>query len=226
MLVVACAVLIAAASQCGAAAAAPVREQRLCSLRRCTTLVASSNIRVFRATAKRPDRESYESTFAEWLPSRRVTALASDETTFGESSVQGSPAVSGRFVAYAIITVPGRGPGTGFGEDVARLDVQTGDREWSPADGAGGSGFVSGLPGVTDVVVTPAGSVAWVIEGGAPFVGGEESRGSKAILVLPAGATSSRLLSYSPTIEPKSLAAIPGHIYWLEAGVAHTFGAP
>jgi hypothetical protein len=128
MLMVACAVLIAAASQCGAAAAAPMREQRLCSVHRCTTLVASSNIRVFRATAKHPDRESYETTFAEWLPSGRVTALAG-EGGFGESSVQGSPAVSGRFVAYAIIVVPGRGPGTGFGEDVARLNVQTGKAE-------------------------------------------------------------------------------------------------
>ena len=225
MFMVACAVLIAAASHCGTAAAAPVREQRLCSVHRCTTLVANSNIRVFRATAKHPNRESYESTFAEWLPSGRVTALAG-EGGFGEGSVRIGPVVSGRFVAYAVLVEVARYAGAGFGEDVRRLNAQTGRREGTPAHGKKGTVFPGASLGVTQVVVTPAGSVAWMIEG--PFGDPEAPErdepfpNSTAILLLPVGATASTVLAYGPTIEPMSLAAIPGHLYWIEGGVART----
>jgi threonine aldolase len=50
--------------------------------------------------------------------------------------------------------------------------------------------------------------------------------GSKAVYLVPSGSTAPVLLAHSATIEPGSLAAIPGHIYWVEADAAHTFGAP
>jgi hypothetical protein len=56
--------------------------------------------------------------------------------------------------------------------------------------------------------------------------GGGLPPASKAIYLLASASTTPLLLAYNPMIEPGSLAAIPGHIYWLEAGVARTFAAP
>jgi hypothetical protein len=231
VLVLVCGLVIAAASLCDTAGAALLREAKICSVHKCSTLVTNDQVRIFLARARHPDREAYESTFAQWLPTGRVTALG-DEDHFEGPTVQGRPALSGRFVAYALQTEAERYPDTGFGEHVGRLNVQTGRRELIPADGEVGPGFGHGSPGVTDVVVTPAGSVAWMIDGsfgdpsGALLAPGETPPISKAILLLAAGSKTPVPLAYSPMIDPESLAAIPGHVYWLEAGTARTFGAP
>jgi hypothetical protein len=220
----------ALASHCDAARAASLNERKICSVHKCTTLVASLQVRVFQATARRPGRESYMSTFAQWRPTGRVTALGDDFAPFEGSILRDRPTLAGPFVGYALEVMVDRYTG-GFGEDVGRLDARTGRLELKPADGKGGGGFEPGSPGVTDVAVSPAGSVAWMIEGsfgnpnGQPLAPGEAAPASKAIYLLVTGATTPLAVAYSPTIDPGSLAAIPGHIFWLEAGAARTYAA-
>jgi hypothetical protein len=156
-----------------------------------------------------------------------------NENAFEGATVEGRPAISGRFVAYAAIVEDERyGGGCCIGEYVERVNARTGQFESTPADGKAGIGFGGDSPrGVTDVVVTAAGSVAWMIEGkfnnpsGELPAGGGLPPASNAIYLLASASTTPVLLAYNPMIEPGSLAAIPGHIYWLEAGAAHTYAA-
>jgi hypothetical protein len=229
VLVLFCGLAISVALLPGTARAAPLRMRRLCSIHKCRTLAADAQVRVFQATAKHPGRENYASTFALWLPTGRVTALG-DSGGFAAPTLEGSPALAGRFVAYGLQITAERYPGQGFECAVGRLDAQTGHRERLEANGAQGGGFGEDSPGVTDVTVTPAGSMAWIIDGSyqdpvGPHLPGAESvlpLGSKTVYVILAGSKEPVVLATSPMIDPKSLAAIPGHLYWTEDGVART----
>jgi hypothetical protein len=117
-----------------------LREHKICAVDKCETLAASGQIRVFRAEGR---RRAYENTFAEWLPTGRLTALA-NENTFEGSEVEGRPVISGRFVAYAAIVENERDE-PGIEEDVARLNAQTGQFDSAPANGKQ-DGFASGSP--------------------------------------------------------------------------------
>jgi hypothetical protein len=204
-------------------------ERRICSAYRCRTLVATGQVRVFHAEDRAGE---YDETLAEWLPTGRVTVLRNEAGFEAGSLLSSRPgvAVSGRFAGYAVLSNNERYPGMGFGEGVARVNVQTGRRQEWGANGQAGSGFGAKSPGVTDVVLTPAGSLAWLIDGSFddPTRRSVEVTppGSKAVYLVPSGSAAPVLLAHSATIEPGSLAAVPGHIYWVEAGAAHTFGAP
>jgi hypothetical protein len=229
ILVLFCSLAISVALQPGTASAAPLRMRHLCSTHKCRTLAADAQVRVFQATAKHPGRENYASTFAQWLPTRRVTALG-DSARFEAPTLQGSPALAGRFVSYGLQITAERSPGQGFEGAVARLNVQTGRRESFEANGAQGGGFGENSPGVIDVAVTPAGSTAWIIDGSyqdpaGPHLPGPASvlpLGSKTVYEVLAGSKAPVALATNPTIDPKSLAAIPGHLYWAEGGAART----
>jgi hypothetical protein len=205
------------------------REQKICSTYRCRTVVATAQVRIFHA---QDETQEYDSTFAEWLPTGRVTLLW-DEAGFGAGGLL-SPmlpgiVVSGRFAGYGIINSVDRYTG-GFGERVARVNVQTGREQGWEANSKAGSGFLPNSPGITDVVATPAGSIAWIIDGSFDDPTGQTFEvtppDSKVVYVVPSGSTTPVLVAYSAVIDPRSLAAIPGHIYWVEAGAAHIFGAP
>jgi hypothetical protein len=64
------------------------------------------------------------------------------------------------------------------------------------------------------------GTVAWAFWGYLP----EGTLGT--LDVLPGGSMATITVAHGPTVEPASLAVIPGHIYWLEAGIPRTFAAP
>jgi len=232
LLAVMCGLCVAGYSQREAAAAAPLRERDICTAHKCRTLTSNAEVRVFQATARHPDREAYTSTFAQWLPTGRVTALGDNSAVFEGVALKGAPVLMGSYVAYVLRVESGRNADSGFSEEVGRLDVRAGRRELKPSDGRSGGAFESGSAGVTQVAVTPAGSVAWMIAGsfanpdGQLPAPGETPPASRAIYVLPSHSTAPLPLAYSTTIEPGSLAVTAGHIFWLEAGVPRTYAAP
>jgi hypothetical protein len=205
-------------------AAAPTRA-KLCKRFRCRTLAADVSVQVFQATARHPAVAFHESTYAQWLPTGRVTPLGDFAGTPEGTALAGVRVVlAGRFAAYGLTLSAERYQGTSFTEAVGRLNAQTGRRERFPANGAHGPGFGEKSPGVTDVVVTPKGSVAWIIDGSFQDptrktpVPGVVPLGSRALYEVPAGSTMPILVAYNSTIDAKSLAAIPGHLYWAEGG--------
>lgn len=189
----------------------------------CKVIAADVQVRVFQATNKHPNQELlHKETFAQWLPTGRLRSLG-DNFEF-EGPVLASLAVSGRFVAYALSLSAERYPGEGSHWTVGRLNVQTGRNERVSTDGEQPSAFGPKSPGVTDVAATPAGSIAWIDDGafqsplGPPLPGNGSVLpiGSKAVFDLPTGSKVPAVLAVSPTIDPKSLAAIPGRLYWTE----------
>jgi hypothetical protein len=211
-----------------ASALAAKHHRAVCVLFRCKTLLADTQVRVYQATSRHPREEAHDSTFAEWVPTGHVTPLG-DELRFEGPSLEGL-ALSGRFVAYALGLTAERYPGTGTTWAIGRLNVQTGRRERVPTDGEKGGGFGEKSPGVTDVAVTAAGTVAWIDDGsfanplpGTPNV---LPLGSRAVFELAPGSKMPTPLAVSATIEPKSLAAIPGRLYWTEGGAARSTPVP
>ncbi len=91
-----------------------------------------------------------------------------------------------------------------------------------------GTDFSEGSRGVVQVVVTPSGSMAWMIEGlfSNPTAKMAEILPGRAVYALLAGDKRPQLLAYSESIVSLSLAAAPGHIYWLEASGPRTLPAP
>jgi hypothetical protein len=213
----------------GVSAFAATRHRRpVCVVYRCTTIAADAQVRVYRATRRHPGREGYEyeSTFARWLSTGRVTAL-DDAGGFGGATLI-SLGLSGRYVAYALVEEGDRYQRTGSSWAVVRLNAQSGHHEFESLS------FGEKSQGVTDIVATPAGSIAWIEEGSfqnpmGPLLPGDESLlplGSKAVFYLPYRSNAPQALAVSLTIVPKSLAAIPGHLYWTEAGAARSASIP
>ena len=195
-------------------------ESRICSAYRCATVVAGTEVRVFKATARREQQTPSSIIFAQWLPTGRLTTLGNSNA--GEGTVSRF-AVAGRFLAYAQETVEEDEP-DGFAETAILLNAQTGRARTMPV-----TGFEERSRGVVQVVLTAAGSLAWMIEGvfSNPMAG--TSTGplpGRAVYALQAGAKQPALLAYSENIVPKSLAATSGHIYWLETSGPRTFAAP
>jgi hypothetical protein len=185
----------------------------LCARYECVTLMADAQVRVFQARSRRASEGAFRSTFARWLPSGRVTALG-DSAELGGAALE-ALALTGGFVAYALGGAE-RSPGAGRGEAVYRLDASSGRR--TQVSCGGGSertcGIAANAPGVTDVAATSAGGIAWIV-GGA-----RSSTQAFAVFLLPAHAANATQLAVSAAISPHSLAAISGHVYWLEGETA------
>jgi hypothetical protein len=207
------------------------QRNRLCVLRKCRTLAADSQVSIYQATNRHRNREvEYQSSFGRWIPSGRVTALG-DYCNFECVTLQ-KLALAGRFLFSAFTEGAERYPesGVGGGWYLSLLNVQTGHREKVDPVGGKEGGFGKGSPGVTDVAVTPAGTAAWIIDGEyqnptGPSLPGNEGDlplGSKTVFELPPGSRTPVVLATSSTIDPTSLEAIPGHLYWIEGGVART----
>jgi hypothetical protein len=196
----------------------------ICVRYKCRTLAATAQIRVFQATNKHPAREvPYLSSFARWLPSGRVTPLGD-----GLEQTQGvfleRLALAGRFVADASTSVGKETMYEGqIGWSVSRLNVETGRQEharvpFTPSEldpNRRCNGFVpEGAPGVTDIAVTANGTVAWIV--GGSIDNNLRNLSSRTVCELPPGSSVPLVVASDPSIRPKSLAAIPGHLYWIE----------
>lgn len=199
---------------CTAGAFGASKESRLCSVWRCRTLAASARIRVFQTRKRYPLQETNEAVFAEWLPTGRLTELT-DGGIF--SQVVGPFTIAGHFLAYPQSETTEE-PETD--ETAALVNAKTGHVRTMPA-----TDFRGESPGVVQVALTPAGSLAWMIEGVFTNPARELAEG-REIEALSAGAKQPVVLAYSENIVPMSLAATPGHIYWLETSGPRTFAAP
>jgi hypothetical protein len=187
-----------------------------CMVLKCTTLVADAQVRVYQARNRRSGEEGYVSSFAEWLPARRLTPLGDREGIIVGIKL-GELALSGRFVCYALETFT-KEPQASV--KVYRLNVQTGRRESAPAVGAEENEFPASARGVTDIAVTSSGTLVWI-------VGGTVLNPSlHKVMELPRGSSTAIAVASAATIEPKSLAAITGHVYWTEGGAARSAPIP
>jgi hypothetical protein len=170
-----------------AAPAATSRPQKpLCVRRRCTDLQSDRSVRVFQANERNRAREEiFQSTYARWLPTGRVTALGDSAELFLGANL-GSLVLAGRYVAYALDFERGQYGSSFDGWSIYRLNAQTGIKSTVCADvvekceGYQTSG--PRLPGVTDVAVTSTGSIGWITSGS-----DEATASTFFVYELPAG---------------------------------------
>ena len=194
-------------------------ERHLCRNYKCVTVAADAKVRVFERRPTPRAAEQGPVTLARWLPAARITALG-DFYELGGGEL-GPLAVSGEWVAYAL-----NGEErymNGHSVQVIRLNARTGNKLTAACTAeamtAGCAEFVPrGGAGVTDVVVTSAGTAAWIVRGAV--------NGRYALMELAPKTSRPMLLASSATISPHSLAATVGHIYWLEGGIPRTVAAP
>jgi hypothetical protein len=188
--------------------ASPAAARARCVRFRCTILTASAKVQIFRAQNRHLARElPYESSFARWLPTGRVTALGDRS----DARRLGLFALSGRFVASAVEGFDKEPPSSWT---IRRLDASTGRTEVVSVVPPIQNQFGEGSPGVTDICVTSAGSVAWIV---APTAG---VPGLWHVFELAPGSSVLQELASGSAIAGGSLACVPGHVYWLEGSVA------
>jgi hypothetical protein len=182
------------------------RPRPRCVVYSCRTLFESTQVRVFQATTRHTSTPYYRRSFAEWRPNGRITPLGD----YAFSVSMGPFAVAGRFIGYSLEEGEKEGPSIWI---VRRVDVATGRGESQPAEGGPGNGFEPPNTGVADIVVTPAGTVAWITHGQT------EHPSLYRVLELPAVSKMPVVLASATNIAPNSLAATPGYFYWTEGGV-------
>jgi hypothetical protein len=224
-------VCIASATWVGDAGARHTRP--LCVIHRCKTIEANARVRVYRATSVLEGVTVYSGTFARWVMSRRITPLGDQYHEEEPGLTLERLALSGRYAAYALVRF-GKYNGEGTYWKVLRLNVKAGrgeevrsdfggPRGEAPPECSGGLPFTS--PGITDLVVTPKGAVAWIIgrKDYDPYASNPRPNPSSYRLCeLTAGSRTPMLLANSGTIAPKSLATVSGHLYWTEGGTSRS----
>ena len=213
--------LAAAALTAASPADARLTEAHICKVHRCKTIAASRHVRVFEASAPESVRErngdevDYRVAFAVWRPTGRVTELANGTTyhILEPGPYVREAKVAGPYVAYRVAGfVEGRYNPVSVPEEVDRVDARTGRRTLTPQV------IVQTECECLFFATTTSGTLAW------SFREGQEAE--SAIDLLPARTTRTRTLARSRTVEPGSLALVPGHLYWLESGLPRTFATP
>ena len=121
--------------------------------------------------------------------------------------------VAGRYAAYAL-EIGGTSPVDVW--KVCRVNVQEGKSRECAAAGQ----FPSPKGGVRNLVLTPKGTVAWIT------AGAEATPTVNDVFELRAGSRDPQHVASSATIDYRSLAAVPGRIYWLEGDGPRTVTAP
>lgn len=200
----------------GAWGAMPVSGQKpprrpLCAQFRCTTLELRGRVRIFEARERRTRYPNFRGVFAQWMSRRQVTELGD---LAGESVYlirEPPPVLGGRFVAY-VVRNEERYPLTPGYEDLTRLDVKTRRRLNIDCRGPARCEFAHGTVGITDLALLPDGAMAWIVRGG------REAPDVYEVWELGKTATRPTKITTSEAVEPKSLALVPGHLYWTEGG--------
>jgi len=216
----AAAVVMVCFGSCAGGAYGASSESRICSEYRCKTLVAGTRVRVLKATARHKQQTPSSITFAQWVLTGRLEPISNSEAL---ERVTSHFVIAGRYLAFASVSVD-PDEEYGFPETTILLNAKTGRERRMP-----GTFFEAPSRGVVQVVVTAAGSLAWMIEGLFHDPIGEPAAGypaGRAIYGLRAGAKEPALLAYSENIVPMSLAATSGRIYWLETSGPRTYAAP
>ncbi len=221
------ALLLLAASH---AQAARLSEEHICKVHHCTTVAASATVRVFEANEREPKccgALDYRADFALWLPTGKVTEIANGSNHgFGRSPYVEEAKIAGDYVAYSINgLVEDRYDAPELPEKVNRVNARTGQRTTDPTVRVGCEGHN------LDFAVNARGTVAWSYgdlcfsgEGTSVMYG--SNSGEATVDMVPGNSTTTIMLAHGPTVNQGSLALVPGHLYWLQAGIPHTFAAP
>ena len=179
-----------------------------CSARPGTTVLANPVARVFTR------RAGYSTTtYICDVASRRVRSLGDGETTV-TSVILRLKSLSGHFFAYVF----DQGERGGATRIVTVVDIRTGrGRAFEqPAQRRNQSGDD---PPVTALTITAAGSVAWIVGTG------PDTPGVYEVHAAPVRG-SDTVLSSGAAVEPRSLAAASGVVYWSEGGAPHRADLP
>lgn len=207
-------------------AGARLSEKHICKVHRCTTIAASREIRVFEAFGEHReeidhelDEIIYRVCFAVWVPTGKVTELVKNAGIFRLGPYISEAKIAGPYVAFRVSGLTadaGKYDEPSLGEKVDRIDVKTGRHTSTPTmDVRFGGREVGNLY----FALTALGTVAWSYY--------ESIYSTEATVDMLSGdSDTTTTLAHGPTVEPASLAVIPGHIYWLEAGVPGTIAAP
>jgi hypothetical protein len=206
--------------------AARLSEKHICNVYRCTTMTASRQVRVFQGVTRRRYAESYAD-YAEWLPTRRVTRLGYVITAPEQRIFDPALKIAGNYLAYLVAGENTKycDSGCGKASRIVRLDVEDGQQTTpsefrAETDGTDCSECI-GLDGRgVEFALTPRGTAAWAFDTGIEWVGRD------FLYVLRGGSDTTTLVAHAPTLEPASLALIPGHLYWLEGGAPRTLAVP
>jgi hypothetical protein len=195
-------------------AVARTRRRPLCARFRCKTVADNAQVRVAAVTVSGRYGERYSEHVAVWKPSGRTTPLGDNGgNALGDGSFLGRFALAGRFLGYATVGFSHEETGlAGYG--VARLNVQSGHREDVTLGRDGtlantrcvGEAIDAGASGVTAIVATAAGTVAWIMAG--HFV-----PGPTVVCEMSPGSQSPVVLAQSKEIVPDSLAVAGEHLY-------------
>lgn len=187
---------------------------------RCTgqLVAAEGSVKIVRRGLKNDafDRRSY----ACWHG--RQTAALGDRIFDPGAVVVQDLRISGRWVAYAL-RAGGRLPAF---SSICIVDARSGSKTRVPATLSPSSAF--DLPaGVRAVALTPAGSIAWTIDKD-PIIApnGNLPSGDFSLYTLPAGARTPQLVTSGTGLDPTSLAAAPGRIYWRSDGATMSTTLP
>jgi hypothetical protein len=190
---------------------------------RCTgqVVAAEGSVKIVRRGLKHDsyDRRSY----ACWH--HRQTAALGDRLFDPGAIVVRNLQISGRWVAYALVAGDGRPPAVSF-YSIYVLDARSGHKTRVPATLSPSSTF-DFRTGVRSVVLTPAGSVAWTIDKD-PIITPTSSlpSGDFSLYTLPAGTRTPTLITSGTGLDPTSLAAAPGRIYWISDGATMSAALP
>src|ERR1700682_6407877 len=221
------AVLCIALCPAVAPAEGTISEPRRCVVYyRCRTLLVTRQVRIFQETP-RPPREpiNYLKTFAVWLRTGRLTPLDDRVEEESREPELRRMTLSGRYLAYALVgsAVFRNESSEGLTWQIRRLNIRTGTSEKIRREHkcvAADESENWNAPGVTDLLVTPNGTMAWI------FGSYYESPANYRVCELPPGSSSPILLANSQTITPKSLAIATNRLSWLENGIPRSAPLP
>jgi hypothetical protein len=203
------------------AAAAPRRAAQLCRTGHCHTIEESREARLFRVTLRPHGYVSYNVVYGEDRRTGRVTTVLGGE-------VEAQPeielhAVNGTYAAVVLVR-SGKYNEEGSLVSIERIDLRTGRREITarptsaPAEGRCDGGSPYKAPGITDLLVTSKGAVAWIIGGIYDPVTQHPDLGNYRVCLLSGAGRTPTVLATGDMIDPRSLAATAERLYWSENG--------
>jgi hypothetical protein len=180
-----------------------------CVLRRCKVLAKDRDLVVYHAESRSLYELPYERTLVASLSRRATTSLAGG----GEGPILGHFVLAGSKLAFTEL-VTSRYNDEPADWSIGRFDAATGRVE-RVAAALNGEAVIYYPHRVTDLVLDPAGVVAWIIEGprAAPKV--------KSVYYLAPGSTTPTQLARSEAVRSGSLAILAGRLRWSEGGAVH-----
>ena len=211
------------------ASATARRAARICATGHCHTLMTGPRARLFRLTRMAHGFVVSSVLYGEDRRTGRVTTVVGGDVE--TQPVVELPFLAGTYAALVLVRT-GKYNEEGAQVWIERVDLQTGRRLNSRRlpPGPAGEGCDGGLPfkapGVTDLIVTAKGALAWLLGGAYDPVTNAPELGDYRVCLLTGTGRAPTVLAAGDTIGPRSLAATPERLYWSEGGEPRTAPLP